>query len=295
MELRQLEYFVAVAEEASFTRAAVRTHVAQPGVSAQVRRLERELGLELLDRSGRSVATTAAGAAVLPFARAALAAAAGARHAVEELTGLMTGHVAVGMVTACESVDLTDLLAAFHDAHPAIEMRLVEGHSDRLIDDLLGGRLDLAWVGLAGPPPEGIETQVIADERLVAAVAHDDPLAERSTITLTRLRECGFISMPPGTGLRTALDGACATLGFEPTIALEASAMPVLAQLAARGLGVAILPQSVAAACSDTLHAVAIRRPALRARVALAWRAGGPASPAARALVAHARQALAAA
>src|SRR5690242_21123495 len=101
MELRQLEYFVAVAEEGSFTRAAARVHVAQPGVSAQVRQLERELGQELFDRSGRTVRLTEVGEAVLPFARAALEAVDGAHRTVEELTGLLRGQVAVGMVTAC--------------------------------------------------------------------------------------------------------------------------------------------------------------------------------------------------
>src|SRR5919198_975170 len=106
MELRQLRYFVTVSQEASFTRAAAKLHVAQPGVSAQIRQLERELGHDLLDRSGRTVRPTEVGAAVLPYARAALEAVDGARLAVDELTGLVRGHVAVGMVTACSSVDL---------------------------------------------------------------------------------------------------------------------------------------------------------------------------------------------
>src|SRR5689334_12576631 len=100
MELRQLEYFVAVAEEANFTRASERVHIAQSGVSAQVRRLERELGAELLDRTPSGVRVTDVGAAVLPYARAALDAAAGARAAVDELTGLLHGHVSVGMIVA---------------------------------------------------------------------------------------------------------------------------------------------------------------------------------------------------
>src|ERR671922_1454700 len=120
MELRQLEYFVAVAEEASFTKAAARVRVAQPGVSAQVRRLERGLGQPLLDRSGRTARPTAVGAAVLPYARAALEAAAGVRLAVDEHTGLLRGRVAVGMVVACGLPDVPDLLQAFHAEHPAV-------------------------------------------------------------------------------------------------------------------------------------------------------------------------------
>ncbi len=246
MELRQLEYFVAVVDEGTFTTAAAKVHVAQPGVSAQIRRLEREFGQALLDRSGRTVRLTAVGAAVLPYARDALDAVAGARLAVDELTGLMRGRVAVGMVTSCASVDLPNLLAGFHHSHPAVEITLSEANSDRLIDALHDGRLDLALVGLAATPPADIATQVVADEPLVAAVSHNDPLAARTTITLDALQERALISLPRGTGLRSCLDDACAAAGVHPHIAFEASNPDVLAHLTAQGLGVAILPASIA-------------------------------------------------
>jgi len=293
MELRQLEYLVAVAEEASFTKGARRVHVAQPGVSAQIRRLERELGHELFDRSGRSVRLTEVGRSVLPHARAALAAVAAARTVVDELAGLVRGHVAVGMVTACASLDLTDLLASFNRQHPGVEISLSEGNSDQLVQGLRESTLDLAWVGLAGPRPAGIETHVLVDEGHVAVVAAGDPLATRSTIRLADLRERALISMPVGTGLRTCLDDACAAAGFEPRVSLEASAPNIIAELACRGLGVAILPESVATAYAEQLHGIAITHPRLRSRLELAWREGGGSSPAARALIAHAREALA--
>lgn len=293
MELRQLEYFVTVVEEGSFTKAAAKLHVAQPGVSAQIRKLERELGQELLDRSGRTVRLTEVGAAVLPYARAALEAVAGARLAVDELTGLVRGHVRVGMVASCSSLDLPELLAGFHHDHPAVEITLCEANSDRLVEALHAGQLDLAFIGLAATPPPGIETQVVADEPLVAAVSHRDPLAARKTITLDALRDRALISLPRGTGLRFCLDDACATAGFPPRIAFEASDPRVLAHLAARGLGVAILPESVANAHAAELHALTFTRPRIRGRLALAWRAKGPTSPAARALISHARTALA--
>src|SRR3954454_11080716 len=141
MELRQLEYFVAVVEEQSFTRAAARVLVAQSGVSAQVRRLERELGVELLRRSARRVTVTEAGAAVLPFARDALAAVAGVRSAVEELTGLLRGHVSIGMITAGPAVLLADVLAGFHAAHPDVEITLTESDSDTLLARVRSGEL----------------------------------------------------------------------------------------------------------------------------------------------------------
>ena len=141
-----------VVEEACFTRAAAKLHVAQPGVSAQIRRLERELGQELLDRSGRAVRPTEVGAAVLPYARAALSAVAGARLAVDELIGLVRGHVAVGTVTS-HNVDLSALLAAFHEDHPAVEITLAEDNSDQLIDALRGARLDAAIIAMGATPP----------------------------------------------------------------------------------------------------------------------------------------------
>lgn len=290
MELRQLEYFVTVVEEASFTRAAAKVHVAQPGVSAQIRRLERELGQELLDRSGRSVRLTEAGAAVLPYARAALAAVAGARLAVDELTGLVRGHVAVGMVIS-HYIDVPALLAEFHEDHPAVEITLTEANSDQLIDALRGGRLDAAIIALGAMPPPGFEIHIVADEPIAAAVSHHDDLATRSTIPLSALRDRALISLPPGSGIRSRLAHACAAAGFTPHIAFEASSPVVLAQLAARGLGVAIVPASVAEA-RDDLHSLTITRPQLRGRLALAWRTEGPISPAARALIGRAQRML---
>ncbi len=290
MELRQLEYFLAVVDEASFTRAAARVRVAQPGVSAQVRRLERELGQPLLDRTGRSVRLTEAGAAVLPYARAALAAVAGARRTVDELAGLLRGHVAIGTVTACAYADLSEILAGFHAAHPGVEIRLSEDTSDRLLDGLRGGDLDLALVGLSTAPPQGIATQTIVDESLVLGVSHDDPFAGRTAVTLKAATGRPLISLPRGTGLRTCFDHACAAAGLEPRIAFEASDLRVLTQLASRGLGAAILPESTASAHADQLHVVALTRPRLRSRMEFAWRTDGPISPAARALVRHTRR-----
>src|SRR3954468_10215351 len=140
MELRQLEYFVTVVEEAGFTRAAARLHVAQPGVSAQIRRLERELGEELLDRSGRTVRLTEVGAAVLPYARAALGAVSGARDVVTEFTGLVRGHVTAGMVASMSphAVDPPGLLGGFSRLQPAVEVTLSEAGSGHLLDGAAG-------------------------------------------------------------------------------------------------------------------------------------------------------------
>lgn len=286
MELRQLEYLVAVAEERSFTRAAARTHVAQPGISAQVRRLERELGEPLFDRSGRSVTPTAAGEAVLPFARAALAAVAGARQAIDDLAGLVQGRVAVGMVTACPLHLMPATVAGFHRRHPAVEISLVEAGTDVLLADVAGGRLDLVLAGLAGDPPAGLATQVVSDEPLYAAVAPGHELASRASVPLRALARHDLIALPRGTGGRSALDAACARAGVRPRVAIEASDPRVLAAMAERGLGVAVLPDSG----WQDLALLPVVGPELRSRLVLCWRDTGPASPAARAFIAFARE-----
>jgi DNA-binding transcriptional LysR family regulator len=156
----------------------------------------------------------------------------------------------------------------------------------------LAGQLDLAFIGLASATPAGIDIQVVADERLVAAVSKDHCLAAKKTMALETLRHEGLISLPRGTGLRAAIDEAFAASGAQPRISFEASHPNVVAQLAARGLGVAVLPESTARARAAELHTMTITRPELRARLALAWRAQGSISPAARALIRHARKAL---
>lgn len=289
MELRQLEYFVAVTEEAGFTKAAVRLHVAQPGVSAQIRQLERELGQPLFDRSGRAVRLTEVGEAVLPYARAALAAVKGARLAVDELTGLLRGHVTIGTVDWIQSLDLPGMLAGFHRDHPDVEITVVQETAATLTGGLRDGRVDLAFLSLGSAPPEGIATQAVIEQDLYAAVGHGHPLARRPAIALRVLAGEDLICLPKGTGLRTVLDEACAAAGLRPRIAFEAGEPPVLAQLAAHGLGVAVLPESAAHGRPDDLHAMPIVRPRLTGRIALAWRAEGPRSPAARALIARAR------
>src|ERR1700722_6274935 len=155
MELHQLEYLVAVAEEASFTRAAARVRVAQPAVSAQIRKLEGELGVDLVDRSARPARLTAAGQAVLPHARAALRAVAGARLAADELTGLVRGQVRVGVVSGCAVPAVTAVLAGFHDRYPGISIVLFEDASSRLVTLLREGGCDLALIGTAGSTPDG--------------------------------------------------------------------------------------------------------------------------------------------
>ncbi|WP_411103073.1 LysR family transcriptional regulator [Streptomyces sp. cmx-4-9] len=290
MELRQLAYFVAVAEERNFTRAAERVHISQSGVSAQIRRLEHELGAELFDRSARTATLTAAGRAALAHARAALAAAAAVTQAVGEVTDLIRGRLTLGMVIGCTVTPLFDALDAFHRAHPGVEISLLEDNSDRLVESVRAGAVDLALVGTAGTAPEGLEALTVVAERLVAAVPAGHPLAQLHRVTLRDLVDHPLVCMPTGTGLRTVFDGACAARGLRPEIALQAGAADAVAGLAARGLGVAVLSASMAAAY-DRLTARTIDDVETPALLCLVWK--GEPRPAVRAMLAHSRQAFA--
>lgn len=289
MELRQLEYFVAVAEEQNFTRAAERVHISQSGVSAQIRQLERELGAELFDRSARTATLTVAGKAALEHARAALAAAGALGQAVGEVTDLIRGRLTVGMVIGCTVTPLFDALAAFHRAHPGVEISLLEDNSDRLVEGVRAGALDLALVGTATATPGGLDALTIISERLVAAVPAGHPLTEQRRVTLRDLSAYPIVCMPPGTGLRTVFDQACAAQGIQPVIALQASAADAIADLAARGLAVAILSASMAAHHRDRLTALTVDDVETPALLALIWK--DTHSPAMRELLVHSRRA----
>ncbi|WP_063050507.1 LysR family transcriptional regulator [Nocardia arthritidis] len=295
MELRQLRYFVAVAQEASFTRAAARLHLAQPGLSAQIRQLERELGHPLLDRGGRAVTPTEVGAAVLPHARAALAATERITHTVHEFTGLLRGQVRIGLISgaAVEEFDVAAVLADFHHDHPQIGISLTEDTSERMLAALGRGELDMALIGMTGAeldPAIGID--VVLETAVVAAVAAADP-GYGAEVALTALRDRPLICLTPGTGIRGVFERACAAAGFEPGIAYEAAAPALLLRLAARGLGVAVVPELTAEeAAAFGVRTVRIVEPELRGRLALAWRTDRPASPAAKVLLGQLRLAL---
>lgn len=271
MDLRQLEYFVAVAEEANFTRAADRVHITQSGVSAQIRQFERELGAELFDRSSRTVRLTPAGAAALPHARAALAAAEAVQQSIDDTQGLVRGRLTLGMITGCTVTPLFDALAAFHRQHPRIEIALVEENSDVLVEHVRAGSAEIALVGAAGSIPAGLESLTIVSEGLVALVPPGHRLAGQEAVPVRRLAAYPLICLPSGTGIRGVLDKACAAAGVRPSVALQATAPAAVADLALRGLGVGVLSASLAAGF-DGLTAVPIDEVELPALLALVWR-----------------------
>ena len=269
MDLRQLSYVVAVAEEGQFTRAAARESVAQPAISAQIRRLERELGERLFHRDQRGVGLTAAGEALLPHARAALAAAARGRDTIASLRGVLHGRLRIG-VSGPGDRRLAATLGEFHRAHPGIEITLGERHNEPLLEALAGGELDAAVIGLPDEPlPPQLRARVIAEDAVVLAVPREHPLSRSRTIAIAALRGQPMITLTRGTGLRATLEGACRDAGFAPRIIAETSQLGHMVELVAAGLGIAVMPGSALAGAE--LAVLRITRPRLLRRTALAW------------------------
>lgn len=289
MELRHLRYLVSTVDEGTVTAAAAHLHVAQPGVSAQLRQLERELGETLLERGPRAVVPTEAGLAVLPHARAALAAVDAARDAVAALRGLVRGRVAVGMASSLPDTALADAVGDFAVEHPGVEVMLREGTTDELVGELRAGRVDLAVLGFPDTPPDGLEGRMLIESELVAAVAADDPLAGQPAVPLAELVTRPLICLPRGHGLRSALEQALAAQGLAARVSFESGAMNLLLRLAARGAGVAVVPepalQAVPVQALDEPPVAVPLTPEIRTRLHLVWRAGRPGGPAARALL----------
>jgi DNA-binding transcriptional LysR family regulator len=285
MELRQLAYFVAVVDEAHFTRAAEQLRIAQPAVSQQIRRLEAELGERLLHRDRRTVALTSAGEALLPYARAALTQAEHGRQAVAALRGLVTGQLRVGLVMPLPDRAVVRAIGAFGRTYPGIELTLVEDETDALLGGLAAGDLHTAFLGL-GPgqdPPASLHAIVVAREPAVLAVHPQHPLATRRSVRLSALRDEPVVTLTRASRLRTVLDTACRQAGFAPRIVAETSDLTVMVQLVAEGIGVALMPRSGQEEATD-VATIPVTHPVIDRRIILVWRPGAT-PPAARAFI----------
>lgn len=292
MELRQLAYFIAVAEEQHVTRAAARLSVAQPAVSQQIRRLEAELGEPLFLRTPRGVDLTDAGRTLLPHARATIAAARSGRDALAALRGLVRGRVAIGTVQPAPPA-LPRILGLFRHEHPGVELHVGEGHTRDLLAGVRDRELDIAIIGLDSrqPPPADLHHTTISTESVVLVVHPEHALAGRRSVSLAELRDEPMVTLPAGSGQRAMLEAAAHEVGIPLQITAESSDPRMLVELATHAVGVALVPSSVIRE-SDPCAVVALHRPRLERRTMLSWRDAG-ASPAARAFVEYARAHLA--
>src|SRR5579875_3182634 len=244
MQLHQLRYVVAVAEERRFTRAAARLHVAQPSISSAVAALEQELGAALFHRERSEVTLTGAGEAFLPWARQVLADCEAGAAAVRDLLGLRGGRLVIGATPSLTTNLLPPVLARFHADYPGVELTVHEAGSQDLVDRLGKGEMDLAVVILPVDRP-WVESRSLLEEELVLAVDRGHPLAHRRSIRVPELEHVPLVMFKDGYDLREATLAACREAGFSPTMALQGLEMDGALAVAAAGLAAAVVPWSV--------------------------------------------------
>lgn len=272
MEVHQLRYFLAVVDEGTFTAAAEAVRISQSGVSTQLQKLERELGVFLIDRSARRVALTPAGDRLVPYARAVIAAIEDVTGVANDIRGLVTGSLRVATVTGLTWLPLFDALAVIHTEHPGIDLRLHEGNSADLIAEVRDGTADVAIAAWSGVEPDGVQTAVVFDDPLVAVVAAGHPWGARTRIRPAELARTDLIALPAGTGARAALNALLTRTGaarVEPR--WEVSSPAYVQMLASRGIGVGIVSVTTAEGWDD-VAAIPIDDARARYRLGLVWR-----------------------
>jgi DNA-binding transcriptional LysR family regulator len=260
VELRQLEHFVAVAEDESFTRAARRLGYVQSALSVSVQSIERELDVRLFDRNTHSTKLTDAGRQLLPAARATLAAAAEVRASAAAVNGMLTGRLAIGIMQAFTFLDVPALLGRFHADHPGVEisMRPAAGGAAELVRLVADGPLDLAFVSATNVSP-GVDLRPLAREELMLVFAPgglpdgvltDDTHGgggggDAGPIALADMTQADFVDFPSGWGVRTAVDHAFAELGLRRRVSIEVADVATLLALVQQGLGIALVSPSM--------------------------------------------------
>jgi len=246
MELRHLRYFLAVAEELHFGRAAARLHISQPPLSQQIRALEDEAGVQLFRRGTRHVALTPAGVEFVKYARAALSQVEQGLDSAQRVHRGEVGRLSVGFITSMAYTYLPWVVTVFRQRYPLVELVLTEQESWNQLGALQEHRLD---VGIVRGPVEaqGVEAHLALDEAFVVALPADHPLAKQRTVKLSALAREPFILFPRAIGGRfyDAVYSLFEKAGFTPVVAQEAVQMHVAVGLVSARLGAAIVPASV--------------------------------------------------
>ncbi len=287
MDLRHLSYVVALARHRSFTAAAASLHVAQPSLSAQVRGLERELGVQLFERTTRHVGVTPAGSAFVEQAQRILAEVAAMTVVMAEHAGGVRGTVRLG---AWFSVNppLPWLLAGFVQQCPQVKIEVREENSDVMLDMLRAGDLDVALMTLcAGLDFRGIERAVYLEEPFVLQVAPRSNLAGAGEVTLQQIADEPLIMQKPGSALRRLIEQSFSAIGRVPHVVVETSQTAAIRDLVSAGIGSAIVPQSLAGLPGLPVRIIRIAEPPVRVSM-LTWRRDNRTSAIA-AFVAYAR------
>lgn len=256
MDLRQLDHFVAVAEEQNFTRAARRVHIVQSALSTSIRGLEDELGTPLFRRNARNVTLTDAGEIMLDRARRVLKDVRDVREAVAGVDGLVTGTLSVctGLIQCLNPyIDAIDLLARFHERYPGVHIRLRQMPTEPSLDELRSDRAEIALVASPNPLPAGFKAHCIARDELAFICGRRHACAKRKTIAVIELFAETFIDLTRQWVIRRRVDDYCRGAKLERRVSCEVNELATLFDLVAAGLGVAIVPRRLAMQYKATL------------------------------------------
>jgi DNA-binding transcriptional LysR family regulator len=293
MELRHLRYFLAVAEELNFTRAAKRLHIAQPPLTQQIKALEREIGVSLFDRSAYRIELTAAGRAFMGEVARILGEVRAAVLVAKRAARGAAGQVRVGFTeSATFNPRVTAAFRSFRSAHPDVEISLEEHQSVELVKALREGRIDAAFVRPPLTRDEGLLVHMLEEEDMVLAVPSSHRLAALKAVELGDLEAETFILYPRAVrpGLADAVVAACELAGFTPHVAQYAPQLSSTINLVAASLGISIVPRSMQGMQTRAVSFIPIRGRPVKAALAVAQRAG-EASPAVLAFIEGARRA----
>jgi DNA-binding transcriptional LysR family regulator len=286
MELRHLRTIVAVARHRSLTKAGEELFLTQSAISQQIRRLERELGIEVFRRTSRSVELTAEGQVILGYAQRVLSEVDGMHSELEELTGLLRGELRIGGVYPTGPYDLFGMLAEFRAAHSGVAVHMVEDTQDGVLAALRADELDCGFTAL-DPDALGDEfaATLLWKEEIVVVLSHDHPLCARSQVTFEELAAHDLVAYRDNSALRGRLERRMAELGLRPRNAFVCTEMGAVRAVASKGLGVAVLPRSVAELPGPPVELRPIGPERLTWPIALVWRAARRQSPAGKAFL----------
>jgi len=246
MELRHLHYFIAVAEELHFSRAAERLCISQPPLSQQIRDLEDELGVKLFERTKRYVQLTEAGKVFLERSYLVLAQLEQAIEVTQRIGRGEVGRVAIGFVDSATYTVLPDILKVFREQFPAVELRLHELTTAQQIHALHHNQIDVGVVRSAIIEP-GLSTECVLQESLVLALPQTHPLSAHVKVSVSTLADEFFILFPAKLGpvFYEQIIQICQQAGFRPKVTQEAVQMQTIIGLVAAGLGIAFVPASL--------------------------------------------------
>ncbi len=242
MELRQIQYFLAVAKLEHVTEAAHSLHVAQSAISRQIASLEEELGVKLFIREGRNIKITPIGEIFYQYAEAALREIDKAKQEIAEFLDPEKGLIRIGFPSSLAAFTLPMVISAFRDKHPHIDFQLRQGTYPFLINSVKKGEIDLAFVSPL-PQDKNIQGQILFVENIVALLPIKHHLAKQKSIQLNELQTDSFVLFPTGYILRDIVVNSCDQMGFTPNISFEGEDMDAIKGLVATGLGVTLLPE----------------------------------------------------